>query len=519
MIVITSHAQLFNVSPKAIVGGMPGNEYNDVWGYVGSDQKEYAIIGSARAINIFDVTNCSSPVLKMQYIDGANAIWRDFKTYQGYAYAVCDKGNNRPCIEGLQIINLSNYSVHQDSSKFRAAHNIWVDEMQGRLYVAGSDAAGGPSLLIYTLDTEVVNGVTYNGTPGNPVFIHKHNTSYIHDMYAHNHMVFASHGYDGYRLWNCSNPIMPIELSSNLDNTGYNHSSYVTPDGYAYGCEELPRGKPVKIYQVTGTGLSTSLNYITSFMDPCEAPTYTNPRPHNPFVKGDTLFIAYYEDGVQIWDISNRTIPKRIAYYDTYKAQNGIGYDNNSHNWKGAWGVYPYLPSGCIIVGDITQGLFTFKVSIPPSTPNTVSDLDKVDGNLLINDYTKGLILRNSEGYCYRIKVANNGQLSSQQVICHVNSQQYIRTYTSDIGFSNSTKGLILKSPNGTCYKLYMNGNTLATTAVSTCNPSSNTVTTNSDIVIESAGKGVILSNSTNCFRISISETGEILTTLLNECE
>ena len=72
-------AQNFNVSPKGYVGGMPGNEYNDVWGYVDNTGKEYAVIGSTQAINIFDVTDCANPVLKLSYVDGANAIWRDLK--------------------------------------------------------------------------------------------------------------------------------------------------------------------------------------------------------------------------------------------------------------------------------------------------------------------------------------------------------------------------------------------------------------------------------------------------------
>lgn len=512
---VLGFGQLFNVSPKAHIGGMPGNQYNDVWGYVGADNQEYAIIGSSQAINIFDVTDCANPILKMQHVDGSTVTWRDFKTYQGYAYAVCD---GSPCTEGLQIIKLSDYTVTQQTDMFTAAHNIWVDEVQGRLYVAGSNSSGGFNLLIYTLDTEIVNGVTYAGTPANPVFLKKHFTSYIHDMYAHNHMVFASHGYNGYKLWNCSNPLSPVELANNPDNIGYNHSSYVTADGYAYGCEEVPRGRPIKIYQVTGSGLSTAINLITTFSDPCEAPTYTNSRPHNPFVKGDTLFVSYYEDGVQMWDISNRTNPKRIAYYDTYRPQNGLGYDQSAHDWKGVWGVYPYLPSGCNLISDLTQGLFTFKTDIPPVTTTTIDKMDKITGDLVINNKDKGLILRNSEGYCYRVKVNDAGTLSTEQVICDIASQKYVKTYKTDIGIS-SGRGLVLKSTSA-CYRLVMSGSTLTTQSISSCNITSNSVRTDdSDVIIETGLKGLILSNGSQCFRVNINETGALTTTLLSECE
>lgn len=113
--IIHLSAQNFNVAPKAYVGGMPGNEYNDVWGYVDKTGKEYAIIGSSKAINIYDVTDCSNPIQKMSYIDGSTVTWRDFKTYRNYAYGVCDGG---ACTEGLEIINLDNYSVTQSTAVF-----------------------------------------------------------------------------------------------------------------------------------------------------------------------------------------------------------------------------------------------------------------------------------------------------------------------------------------------------------------------------------------------------------------
>ena len=135
------------------------------------------------------------------------------------------------------------------------------------------------------------------------------------------------------------------------------------------------------------------------FKEPLEEPVRSNNRPHNPFVKGDTLFISYYEDGVQVFDISNPLVPKRIAYYDTYTAQNGLGYDVPAHDWKGAWGVYPYLPSGCILASDITQGLFTFKVDIPVSDGvnlGQVSVLNNTD--LIFANSNQGVVLRSPKG-------------------------------------------------------------------------------------------------------------------------
>ena len=40
-----------------------------------------------------------------------------------------------------------------------------------------------------------------------------------------------------------------------------------------------------------------------------------------------------------------------IAFFDTYPASGGA-------EFRGAWSVYPYLPSGIILVSDISNGLF-----------------------------------------------------------------------------------------------------------------------------------------------------------------
>jgi hypothetical protein len=40
-----------------------------------------------------------------------------------------------------------------------------------------------------------------------------------------------------------------------------------------------------------------------------------------------------------------------IAFFDTFPSGDGTAYN-------GAWSVYPYLPSGTLIVSDTNNGLF-----------------------------------------------------------------------------------------------------------------------------------------------------------------
>ena len=388
--------------------------------------------------------------------------------------------------------------------------------------MVGSNAIDG-QITIYTLDTEVVNGVTYNGTPANPVLLRKFPTTYIHDIYVKDHIAYASHGYvsqanpTNNKVWDVSNPSNIILLKSDGVLTGYNHSSWTTEDGhFAYVAEELPRGKPISIYKMAGT----EMQRIGFFKEPLEEPVKSNNRPHNPFVKGDTLYISYYEDGVQVFDISEPLYPKRIAYYDTYPFQNGLGYDSVAHDWKGAWGVYPYLPSGCILASDITQGMFTFKVDIPVSDGfnlGQVATLDNTD--LSFANSNHGVVLRSPKGYCFRLNLDGFGTLNAQRIICHKYGDPQSNLSKSDIAFNNRNNGIILKRPDGNCMKVKISASGVLYTESVNCNISNTVRVLTGDMVIETPTKGIVLKDSQGfCHRVTVDDYGFLNVIKLNSC-
>jgi hypothetical protein len=65
-------------------------------------------------------------------------------------------------------------------------------------------------------------------------------------------------------------------------------------------------------------------------------------------VKGDYAITAWYRDGVNIVDCTRPENIVQTGWYDTYP-ESGAGFD-------GAWGVYPYLPSGNLVVSNIDPG-------------------------------------------------------------------------------------------------------------------------------------------------------------------
>ena len=209
-----------------------------------------------------------------------------------------------------------------------------------------------------------------------------------------------------------------------------------------------------------------------------------------------------------------------MAYLDTYLLQNGIGYNNSSHDWKGHWGVYPFLLSGCIVASDITQGMYTFKLDIPASMPNGFDDvINCINSDFEVTAANKGLVLRSESGYCFRIIINNTGNIATQRINCHVYNQTDVKVLHSDLAFSSQNLGLLLKDPNANCFRtsVDVNGNLFAQSI--TCGTSVKSHVGNGDVFIESATKGLILKNNRGfCYRITVGDNGVLHSALLTAC-
>jgi choice-of-anchor B domain-containing protein len=334
-----------------------GSAFNDIWGYVDPSGNEYALVGSIDGLFIFDVTqqdgesNSAFPVEVDFITGGSSSLWRDMKTYQNYAYMVADEG-----LEGLTIVDLSGLPnsvsvVLQTTAFFTRAHNIYIDEAAGRLYAVGTNTH---SSGVIVLDLS---------NPANPVEIGDANLpeGYVHDIFVRGDTAYCSQGGDGLFVYDYTNADAPAFLGSitAYPEQGYNHSSWLTDDGNWLVFADETKGKGLKIMDVSNlNSLNVPLSNV--FRSTLEAPVATNSIAHNPFIKGDSVYISYYHDGVQVFDISNPAAVTNAAYYDTWPN------NTNYSGWDGCWGVYPFLPSGNIIASDQLNGLYVLELAGAP---------------------------------------------------------------------------------------------------------------------------------------------------------
>lgn len=516
--------QSFNMKLMSQVSDLPGGDASSVMGYADSSGQEYAIIGSKTAINIYDVTECGQPVHVLSHYDGYNTSWREFATYQNYLYAICDVN----CSSGLIIFNMDSIQLQdvpfdQYTQHFTKAHTIFIEKEEGRLYIMGSrNASHQNRLLIYTLDTEVVNGTTYQGTPQNPVLIREYFTSYIHDMHVNNNIGYASHIYDFvFRVYDLSD-VSDIQLL-HAHNYGsgsgkYNHSSWLADDSITvFEAIELPRGEPLRMFRkIQG---DPDLQLLGQIHEPLEYPN-SNTRPHNPHILGDLMYVSYYEDGVQVFDISDVSSPgsvKRIAYYDTYAQNNGLGYPSS---FNGCWGVFPFLPSGCLLASDIQNGLFTMMLDLPEDDGTLPGNVTLIEHhNLSFNSESQGVILRSEKGYCFKVKVDNSGQIVTQRVLCHTQDEKSVKLFKNDLSFRDPNLGILVKNTTGNCYKIKMDQTGQLMSENYTCQMYINTVEVEEgDIIIETPTKGIILASPQGCHRITVQNNGQLSISDLISC-
>ena len=343
---------LYNWQDSSITTSGPYNSpYNEVWGVVANDQ-EFAVLGTKLGTHFFNVTDPNNATeLPNTFVaggaQGSQIIHRDFHDYQCYLYAVCDEGFGST----LQIIDYSDLPnsttvVYDSDVLFSRAHNIFIDTATAKLYACGVDAGVAYfGLQVYSLNNPTAP--TLLASYGN---LDGYNLPTVHDIYVRNDTAFLNLGIFGLLVVDFSDMVAPRIIGS-LDSytqQGYNHSGWLSDDGQYYFMADETHGTDVKTVDVSDLD---AIAVVDTFDADSPEPASI---PHNLIVRGNYLYVSYYYDGLQVYDISDPTNVARIAFYDTHP-------EPNFNSYQGAWGVFPYLPSGNILVSDMQRGLYVFE--------------------------------------------------------------------------------------------------------------------------------------------------------------
>ena len=395
-----------------------GATFNECWGFV-YNGTEYAVMGSTVGTHLFMIS-ATDQLQEVQFIPGTinNAIHRDYHDYNNYLFGVSDED------PGLDIMDMSTLPdsltrINKTNQLF-LTHNIFIDSATATLY-----ACDGAITDIYSIiqpdSLEPISPFTFPSS------------DYVHDVYARNDTLIMNSSNSGLTFIDLGASTPLIHTFDFYPEDGYNHSGWLSNNGNTYVFADETPGSSVKVCDFS----DWTDPQITALIKPN---TFDSTMAHNLMIKDNLLYISYYYDGLQIYDISDIYNPIRVAYYDTYQGPDSTIYE-------GAWGVYCFLPSERILVSDRHNGLFLLKLDL-------TSNMKEIRTNVKIETQFDSFTLRFQDHFQKCIRVFSiTGQLVYEETF----SKDYIRidsqnwesgNYVFNIsGKAGTAKGKLFKSP------------------------------------------------------------------------
>jgi hypothetical protein len=180
---------------------------------------------------------------------------------------------------------------------------------------------------------------------------------YLHDLYVRGDRAYLNYWDSGMTVLDVSDPAAPV-AKGEYANYGQHtsHSNWVTQVGArtiaVHGDEQWDAH--VHVVDVTeGTAaFATGIG---------EWRTRPEVSVHNIMAFGDRAYIAHYQDGVRVLDLSDPTAPKQLAWFNTWP-----GYDPRYGDsfYEGAVGIDVDLDAKLIYVADSHRGLLVLHLDL-----------------------------------------------------------------------------------------------------------------------------------------------------------
>ena len=361
---------------------------NDVWGWTDPrDGREYALVGRMDGTAFVDVTDPHDP----RYLGSLAAtagspitIWRDIKVFQNHAFVVAGGTEGH----GMQVFDLAQLRGVTDPRDFtpaavytgvESAINLAVNEETGFAYLTGStgDEPCGGGLHMVDI-----------GNPVDPVFAGcfadpetgRRGTGTSHDTQCvlyhgpdedyRDREICISSNETALSVADVTDKDDPVAVShASYPVVAYAHQGWLTDDhSHFYMGDELDE------FTDWVDGQRTLIMDMADLDEPILVAEHIGPDEdpeHNLYVRGDRLYLALKRSGLRVLDISDRDRPVEVGYFDTTPADPS-GADTipaggstlaRATSFDGAWSVYPFFPSGNVLVSSRSQGLFVVRLS------------------------------------------------------------------------------------------------------------------------------------------------------------
>ncbi|WP_224371615.1 LVIVD repeat-containing protein [Hyalangium versicolor] len=306
--------------------------------------KGYAYVVSLNAngrtggLTVFDVADKAHPVFQRTVTMPGDSYWN----------GVWSKG------DALYVASANHGVLVFDISK--PAEPVFVRNLPQDAIDVHTVFVEGDRLYAMSPDPHVETLIFDISQPLSPVLLTRfsvpggQSTGYPHDAFAYQGRLYINHWNLGYIVTDVSNPSQ-VEVAGRY--VYANQSSHANAVGTFNGRTIAFEG---------GEGYDAHLR-VLDVTDPAHGVKLAEwrLRPqfsiHNMVLVGTRLYIAHYQEGVRVLDVSNPSEPKQIAWYNTFREtdfQRGYSF------YEGAIGMR--VPGdGYVYTVDTSRGLLIFR--------------------------------------------------------------------------------------------------------------------------------------------------------------
>jgi autotransporter-associated beta strand protein len=253
---------------------------------------------------------------------------------------------------GFDVMNLTNpaaplfvTNINTGQSNQTRNHDLFIDGHF--LYIASNQ---NTTMKVYNITNPLAPTFAGNIITAGTA------TDDLHDMTIKNGRMYTSNLTNGItQVYDVSNlPLSwttnPAPLLGQFSAGVRTHSTWPSEDGKLLAVAHEEADQTVDLWDISNLAapvMKYSFNKTNQGID--------SHSPHDPVIIGDTLYVSWYQAGLQIFNIRNPSAPTHLGAYDTIVG--GDGNPNNFIGYDGNWGVYPFFGNNKILLSDMDTGL------------------------------------------------------------------------------------------------------------------------------------------------------------------
>ena len=351
-------------------GAVTQVETSDLWVFEGQDGRDYAYTGThagggGQRMFVWDVTDPGSPILTDSVVVDARVVG-DVKVNEDASVAVITREGASNRRNGIVLLDLSEPAHPVVLSEFTdsltaGVHNTWI---HGDVVYAINDGTYAVHIIDISNPVRPRHAGRWELRPGE-------RNKYLHDIWVKDGLAYVSYWDDGIVILDVGagikggTPWEPQFVSlykypEGNTHVAFRYGNHLFVGDEFYSCAECSYNGPRGYVHVID---------VSDIEAPKEVARFEVPEAgaHNIWAEDDLLYIAYYQGGLRVVDISGElrgdlyAQGRQVGWYHS-AGKIGEAFRPNS---PFAWGPQPH--KGHIFFSDHHSGLWVVKVE-PPKT-------------------------------------------------------------------------------------------------------------------------------------------------------